>query len=117
MIYVNAGHLPPAIVRNAHQIKLETGGSVLGLLPGTTYEQGEIELKSGDILAIYSDGISEAQSISDDEFGPEGVEACVRALREKPASEILRLLDQSLFEFAAGRPFSDDRTAVILKAL
>jgi sigma-B regulation protein RsbU (phosphoserine phosphatase) len=117
MVYVNAGHLPPAILRGGQLIRLETGGSVLGLLPGTTYEQGEIELRPGDILAIYSDGISEAQSSTDDEFGPEGVEACVRALREKPAAEILRLLEQSLFEFAAGRPFSDDRTAVILKAL
>jgi sigma-B regulation protein RsbU (phosphoserine phosphatase) len=117
MVYVNAGHLPPAFLRGDQMIKLETGGSVLGLLQGTTYEQGEIALLPGDILAIYSDGISEAQSTSEDEFGPEGVEACVRALRAKPASEILRLLDQSLFEFAAGRPFSDDRTAVILKAL
>lgn len=117
MIYVNAGHLPPAIVRGDETIELNVGGSVLGLLPGTTFEQGEVILQQGDVLAIYSDGVSEAQSSADDEFGPEGVVACVRALREQPATEILRLLDQSLFEFATGRPFSDDRTAVILKAL
>ena len=90
---------------------------MLGLLPGTTFEQGEIFMQPGDVLAIYSDGVSEAQSTRDDEFGPEGVVACVRALRAKPAAEILRLLEQSLFEFANGRAFSDDRTAVILKAL
>ncbi len=117
MVYVNAGHLPPAIVRGDQTIELNIGGSVLGLLPGTTFEQGEITLQPGDVLAIYSDGISEAQSTGDDEFGPEGVVACVRALRMNPASEILRLLEQSLFEFAAGRSFTDDRTAVILKAL
>ena len=98
-------------------IELRTGGSVLGLLPGTTFEQGEATLQPGDVLAIYSDGVSEAQSNGDEEFGSEGVVACVRALRTKPAAEILRLLDQSLFEFATGRPFTDDRTAVILKAL
>ena len=117
LIYVNAGHLPPAIVRGDETIELRTGGSVLGLLPGTTFEQGEATLQPGDVLAIYSDGVSEAQSNCDDEFGSEGVVACVRALRTKPAAEILRLLDQSLFEFATGRPFTDDRTAVILKAL
>jgi sigma-B regulation protein RsbU (phosphoserine phosphatase) len=117
MVYVNAGHLPPAIVRGDQTIELNIGGSVLGLLPGTTFEQGEITLQPGDVLAIYSDGISEAQSVGDDEFGPEGVVACVRALRTNSAPEILRLLEQSLFEFAAGRPFTDDRTAVILKAL
>jgi sigma-B regulation protein RsbU (phosphoserine phosphatase) len=117
MTYVNAGHLPPAIIRGEETIELKTGGSVLGLLPGTTFEQGEATLQPGDVLAIYSDGVSEAQSTCDDEFGPEGVVACVRALRAKPAAEILRLLEQSLFEFAVGRPFGDDRTAVILKAL
>lgn len=117
MIYVNAGHQPPAIVRGEQTIDLKVGGSVLGLLPGTTFEQGEVTLEPGDVLALYSDGLSEALSPTEDEFGPEGVLACVRALRGKPASEILRLLDQTLFEFAAGRPFADDRTALILKAL
>jgi serine phosphatase RsbU (regulator of sigma subunit)/anti-sigma regulatory factor (Ser/Thr protein kinase) len=117
LFYVNAGHLPPAIVRGDETIELTVGGSVLGLLPGTTFEQGEVTLQPGDVLALYSDGVSEAQSSGDDEFGAEGVVACVRALRAKPAAEILRLLDQSLFEFARGRPFGDDRTAVILKAL
>ena len=119
MIYVNAGHQPPAIVRGDETLNLKVGGSVLGLLPGTTFEQGEVTFQSGDVLAIYSDGLSEAQAANDDdqEFGPDGVVACVRALRTRSASEILRLLDQSLFEFAAGRAFSDDRTAVILKAL
>jgi serine phosphatase RsbU (regulator of sigma subunit)/anti-sigma regulatory factor (Ser/Thr protein kinase) len=117
LFYVNAGHLPPAIIRGEETIELKVGGSVLGLLPGTTFEQGEVTLQPGDVLALYSDGVSEAQSNTDDEFGPEGVVACVRALRNKPAAEILRLLDQSLFEFARGRPFGDDRTAVILKAL
>jgi sigma-B regulation protein RsbU (phosphoserine phosphatase) len=117
LIYVNAGHLPPAIVRGEETIELKLGGSVLGLLPGTTFEQGEVTLQPGDVLAIYSDGVSEAQSSRDDEFGPEGVVACVRVMRAQKADEILRLLDQSLFEFAAGRPFTDDRTAVILKAL
>jgi serine phosphatase RsbU (regulator of sigma subunit) len=117
LVYVNAGHLPPAIVRGDEAIELRVGGSVLGLLPGTTFEQGEVTLQPGDVLAIYSDGVSEAQSVKDDEFGPEGVLACVRALRAKPAAEILRLLDQALSEFAAGRSYSDDRTALILKAL
>ena len=117
LVYINAGHLPPALIRGDETIELAVGGSVLGLLPGTTFEQGEIFMQPGDVLAIYSDGVSEAQSMRDDEFGPEGVVACVRALRAKPAAEILRLLEQSLFEFANGRAFSDDRTAVILKAL
>lgn len=117
MAYVNAGHLPPSIVRGEQTIELKTGGSVLGLLPGTTFEQGEVTFQPGDVLAIYSDGVSEAQSPGEEEFGPEGVVGCVRALRDRSATEILRALEQSLTEFAAGRPYADDRTAVILKGL
>ena len=117
MVYVNAGHLPPSIVRGAATVDLAIGGSVLGLLPGTTFKEGSIQLEAGDVLAIYSDGISEAQSIRDDEFGSEGVVECVRRFRAEPASEILRRLEQTLLEFASGRPFGDDRTAVILKVL
>lgn len=117
MIYVNAGHLPPAIVRGEETIELRTGGVVLGLLADTTFEQGEVTLQRGDVIAIYSDGISEAQSNREDEFGPEGVVGCVRTLRDEPAAEILRRLDQCLFEFAGGRAYADDRTALILRAL
>lgn len=117
LVYVNAGHLAPGVVRGDETIELNVGGSVLGLLPGTTFEQGEIRLRPGDVLAIYSDGISEAQAPSEDEFGAEGVVSSVRALRDRGAAEILRFLEQSLFEFAAGRAFGDDRTALILKAL
>ncbi|MEO8360130.1 MAG: PP2C family protein-serine/threonine phosphatase, partial [Vicinamibacteria bacterium] len=117
MIYVNAGHLPPAIVRGDEAIDLSVGGSVLGLLPGTTFDQGEITLQSGDVLAIYSDGVSEAQSNSEAEYGPEGVMSCMRVNRGETAAQILRCLEASLSEFAFGVPFSDDRTVVILKAL
>jgi phosphoserine phosphatase RsbU/P len=117
MIYVNAGHLPPSILRGTASIELRTGGAVLGLLPDTTFEQGEVTLEPGDVLAIYSDGVSEAQAPTEDEFGAEGVLKSVAATREQPAADILRTLDQSLSTFAAGRAFADDRTAVILKAL
>lgn len=117
LVYVNAGHLAPGLVRGDETLELKVGGSVLGLLPGATFEQGEVTLRPGDILALYSDGVSEAQAPSEDEFGPERVIESVRARRQAPAAEILRFIEQSLFEFAAGRPFSDDRTALILKAI
>ena len=117
LTYVNAGHLPPSVLRGSKTIDLKTGGAVLGLLPGTTFEQGEVTLESGDVLAIYSDGVSEAQAPSDQEFGAEGVLEAVTANRDRGAAEILRAIEASLTAFAAGRPFADDRTAVILKSL
>jgi serine phosphatase RsbU (regulator of sigma subunit) len=71
--YVNAGHLPPMLVhrgRNGFSVRrLEDGGPVLGLLPGSFYLQGEVAAGPGDLLVMFSDGITEAEDASGEEFG------------------------------------------------
>lgn len=80
--YVNAGHLPPLLIRqtaNRQQqvIRLDSGGPVLGLLPGAHYTQAEVLVEPGDLLVVFSDGILEAANSRDEEFGEEGVLASV----------------------------------------
>jgi serine phosphatase RsbU (regulator of sigma subunit) len=71
--YVNAGHLPPILVhrgRNGFSVRrLEDGGPVLGLLPGSFYLQGEVAAGPGDLLVMFSDGITEAENTNGEEFG------------------------------------------------
>jgi sigma-B regulation protein RsbU (phosphoserine phosphatase) len=72
--YVNAGHLPPMLVHREHDgsfsvRRLEDGGPVLGLLPGTFYLQGEVTVDPGDLLIMFSDGITEAENMSGEDFG------------------------------------------------
>jgi serine phosphatase RsbU (regulator of sigma subunit) len=72
--YINAGHLPPLLIRtgefgNLEVKRLETGGPVLGLIPDAPFSQGELAIRKGDVLVAFSDGIVEAPNFNSEEFG------------------------------------------------
>ena len=72
--YINAGHLPPLLIRtgefgNLEVKRLETGGPVLGLIPDTPFSQGQVVIRKGDVLVAFSDGIVEAPNFNNEEFG------------------------------------------------
>ncbi len=69
LTYTNAGHLKPILVRDGQAIGLEGDGMVAGLLPNVKYEQQDVLLRPGDLLAIFSDGIPEAEDAAEQEFG------------------------------------------------
>ena len=79
--YINAGHLPPLLVRRdaegSRVIRLDEGGPVLGLLPGVRYQQAVVAVKQGDLLVVFSDGILEAANAADEDFGETGIIASV----------------------------------------
>ena len=77
LTYVNAGHVPPYLVRkeDGGLVRLLAGGPVLGLLEEVSLEAGEVELLPGDLLAVVTDGVTEAQSPAGDEFGDDRVAA------------------------------------------
>ena len=66
---VNAGHNPPVLLRNGEVIRLEAGGPVVGLLPLAPYVEQSLTLEPGDLLLLYTDGISEAMTHDDEEWG------------------------------------------------
>ena len=76
--YCNAGHNPPLVVGPTEFRRLETGGPIVGLFEGATYEEESITLNVGDWLIIYSDGVSEALSADGEEYGEDRILACVR---------------------------------------
>ncbi len=74
LTYVNAGHNPPLLVKREGESQwLEKGGLIMGLSAGAEYEHGTVELESGDVLILYTDGLTEAMDLSDFEFGTESV--------------------------------------------
>ena len=87
----------------------------LGLLPGGTYQVGEVELAAGDLLALYTDGITEAVNASEEEYGAGGLEACLHRHHELPLDELAMVIEDDLQRFAGGVPFADDRTLVMLR--
>lgn len=117
LIYVNAGHNAPMVLRGSEVIRLEAGGPVVGLFAAGRYSQAEIELNAGDVVVGFTDGISEAMNAAEDEFGEERLIPVVQQNRNRPAAEIIDCLFAAADEFAAGAPQHDDMTAVVLKVL
>ncbi|HEY3454401.1 MAG TPA: SpoIIE family protein phosphatase, partial [Bryobacteraceae bacterium] len=106
--YVNAGHEPPLVFRAGDLIPLETGGPVVGLLPGARYEQGSISLLPGDVLVAFTDGISEAMNPAAKEWGVENLVSCVRASNGISAQCLIDRIMTSADAFAAGAQQHDD---------
>ena len=118
--YVNAGHNPPFLIRNAATSattpeRLEAGGPVIGLLPGASYEEQSVTLAAGDVLLTYTDGISEAMTEDDEEWGEERMFQAAESVRSLAAEDILRAVFATADRFTGNAPQHDDMTLLILK--
>jgi sigma-B regulation protein RsbU (phosphoserine phosphatase) len=116
LTFANAGHNPPIVVRASGKVELlEGGGPVLGILPIAPYSEMRVILERGDMLVLYSDGVTEATNVSYDEYGEDRFIDVLKAEREKPATSIVDSVMKSLTAFAAGAPQADDITLVVAK--
>ncbi len=114
--FVNAGHNPPLVFgRDGLVRELPATGLCLGMLAGRPYEVGTAALEPGEVLVLYTDGITESRNTGEKEFGVDGLAGVVREEREKDAPAILDAVFRRLTEFTAcAEPF-DDRTLVVVK--
>jgi sigma-B regulation protein RsbU (phosphoserine phosphatase) len=116
LTYTNAGHNPPIMISSEGKIiLLETGGTVLGFMADYEYKEENIPFQEGDVLVIYSDGITEAQNKKDEEFGYDRLEEVIRSGRDKSAKEINAHILNAVKSFTGDVPQSDDTTLVIIK--
>jgi phosphoserine phosphatase RsbU/P len=117
-LYVNAGHVPPYLQRAAGPTdRLTVGGPVLGLIEDAAYEEGEATLCPGDLLAMVTDGATEALSPDDVEFGDERLAETVRGCGHESAPIALRQILEAARSWAGPAGCSDDLTALVLRAL
>jgi len=116
--YVNAGHDHPFLVREGGGVQdLDVGGTVLGLLEGSTYERGQIDVRAGDVLVFYSDGVSDRADASGDSYGVARLrEAALRTRRDGARIALYSLLGE-VQGWAGGSPAEDDMTLVVAKLL
>jgi len=114
--FANAGHNPPIVMRASGEAEmLEMGGPVLGILPIAPYSEKRAALGRGDMLVVYSDGVTEATDINQNEFGEEGLITALRNNRNLPSGEIVQAVTRALGEFCAGAPQADDITLVVAR--
>jgi sigma-B regulation protein RsbU (phosphoserine phosphatase) len=116
--FANAGHNPPIVVRasGAHEM-LDGGGPVLGIIPFAPYSQMQIELHPGDMLTMYSDGVTEAVDVNENEYGEDRLIEVLKKNRAEPATAIVQAVTKSLAEFALGAPQADDITLLVAKVV
>jgi sigma-B regulation protein RsbU (phosphoserine phosphatase) len=118
LAYCNAGHNPPLVMGADGAVKyLEGGGPVLGILPIASYSEYHTRLEPGDLIAIYSDGVTEATNAKDEEFGDERFAEVLRQNRSRSAGEIVSAVNEALTAFEAGSPPADDITLVVARRL
>ena len=116
--YVNAGFNPPFIVDPGGMVDtLGGGGLALGMLEQIELQNTLIPLQLGDVMAIYSDGIIEAENAIENQFGVERLINLVIANRDRPASEILLAVERDLLEHTKTRSVASDAALIIIKRL
>lgn len=121
LTYVNAGHNAPVVLRRKDGapecIRLEKGGPPVGLLPEASYESDCIDLKPGELVVLFTDGMSETMNAAEDEWGEcRLLEALTNSAASSPA-EVVQTLFSAADAFAAGAPQHDDMTVVVLHVL
>jgi sigma-B regulation protein RsbU (phosphoserine phosphatase) len=118
LTFVNAGHNPPYILRSGQAIPLEATGTVVGLLPDAEYAQATIPMHPGDALLAFTDGISEAMTRDEEEWGEDRMIATAQQRLSQPdcthtARQLLDCILAAADKFTSGAPQHDDMTLLV----
>jgi serine phosphatase RsbU (regulator of sigma subunit) len=117
LVYVNAGHNPPLLLRaeSGELVELTRTGMVLGLFDIVRYDQRAVQLRPGDLVLLYTDGVTDALDAHGREFGLERLRQMVLDHRHATAAELASALDRAVAEFSGAAARFDDITVVIAK--
>jgi len=115
LVYVNAGHPRPVVIKNSGETELSTGGSILGPVINKPFNRGFAFIDPGDILVMLTDGILERRNYDNQMFGRDGVIDLVRELSEEKPAVIIDSIFKELYDFGGGEKLKDDATMFIIK--
>ena len=115
--YANAGHNPPYLVNRPGEVSPlpTTGGMAVGVLPGLPYDEDAVTLVPGDTMFLYTDGITEAMNVDDEEFTDARLEAALATGGEIPVEAVLTSVTDAVRSFVGGAEQSDDITCIVLR--
>jgi sigma-B regulation protein RsbU (phosphoserine phosphatase) len=115
--YVNCGHPPPVLMRKEERKmeRLAEGGPILGILDGDVYTHGECQLNTGDILILFSDGVTEAMNNQEEMFEEERLLKVLNDTTILEASAIMDMILKSVDSFTAGCEQADDISVVVVR--
>jgi len=115
--YVNAGHNPPLVARSSGTVdRLESTGLLLGILAAARYEQSTAAFQPGDVVVLFSDGVTEASRVDvDEEFGEDRLAETLKEVSKDSAQSIIETVNRRVQEFTQGAPPADDITLLVAK--
>ncbi len=115
-IYINAGHLPPVVLRRNGEIELlRSGGFPLGFFDNPRYFEQFLQLESGDLLCLYTDGITEASNANDEDYGRNRLIDVLKNNQSASSSQVCRALLSDVRHFSGSAP-ADDATVLVIRA-
>jgi sigma-B regulation protein RsbU (phosphoserine phosphatase) len=118
--YVNAGHNPPYLLRLADNPaaaieELSIGGTIIGMFPHVNYEEATVDLRSGDVLVVFTDGVTEALNPREEEFGEERLKDLLRRVAHLSVNELCARISQELKNWIEDAAQYDDLTFIVMK--
>lgn len=118
MIFVNAGHSPPFLIKkDGSYLRLETGDMVIGLFDGVSFSERKIEMEPGDLLFLFTDGLTDVISPDDEIYGEERLLNGINRFREKGTEGLIESVFKDVRSFVQAEGFTDDQTAVVMEVL
>ena len=109
--YVNAGHNPPLLISGIGRVQmLSEGGLLFGVVRDTRYREGVLPLRPGDLLLMYTDGVSEAMNCEEEEYGEKRLAELASAKREIPLADLLASIEQEVCAYHGSHVYTDDFT-------
>jgi sigma-B regulation protein RsbU (phosphoserine phosphatase) len=118
LVYANAGHNPPLLVRASGGFEtLGGGGMILGIMPKASYTESHAVMQPGDVLILFSDGVTEAPDPRAEEYGEARLAQLVASMLDRPAAEIVEAIHAAVAEYTEGAPAADDITVVAVRRL
>lgn len=115
LTYTNAGHLPPILIRDGQTTRLEVNGTVVGAFPFARYDESKVELRPGDLVVFFTDGISEPENAYGEMFGEERLIDLVVRNVEKPDAEIISTVLDCVKEWTGSDELQDDMTLLLVR--
>ncbi|MBM3784747.1 MAG: HAMP domain-containing protein [Acidobacteria bacterium] len=115
LLSTNAGHLPPILLRNGEAIRLDVNGMVVGVFAHAEYGESRIRLEKGDLLVLYTDGITEPENEYGEMFGEDRLIETVQRIASKPGREILDDVFAAVEHWTYSPDSADDMTMVLVR--
>jgi len=115
LTYCNAGHEPPLLLRDGHVQELQVGGMVIGVVQGEPFEKAILELRPGDLLLLYTDGVVESLNFAEEQFGRRRLAESLKAYAHLAPAQIVNNIVWDVRRFIGLSDLADDMTLVAIK--